>query len=95
MVTFIVGLDVPFFSVPNYSFCKKVQNLKKLEGLLPTLNLLLYGNPIGLILAGPFGGFTRCDRLFVYLGLAIILNGELSFVRVYKSESEYINKRKQ
>ena len=46
-------------------------------------------------MAGPLGDLLGVNKLFVYLGFAIMLNGAFCFVRVYKSESEYIHNRNQ
>lgn len=93
-ITFVWGITVPFFSVPFGAYAQESippEELGRVTSLIYTLCYI--GNPLGIAVASPIADVIGVDVLFVILGVLLIINGMLCFVRVKSSEIEYVQNK--
>lgn len=93
-ITFVWGMVVPFFQVPFGAYTQEStppEDMGRVTSLIYTLCYI--GNPLGIAVSGPIADLIGANKLFVVLGILIIINALIGMISVSKPEMEYIKNK--
>lgn len=93
IITFVWGIVVPFFSVPFGAYAQESilpEDMGRVTSLIYTLCYI--GNPLGIAIAGPIADIVGINKLFMTIGILLVINALLCVLFIWKLETEYLYK---